>query len=249
IIVALCDAFPTEGDIVEAACQVFRSGFTEDEPGPFVFGLDVVVQFLLRADYHTPRLGAVLGTACSLVTSRISTSEGHGGLYSLMIWVTSLLQKLGEPSNDPEIAQHGIDFLCRLMPTYVNIIIQQPSPSLEFLFMFALKAITGSDPLPKFLAADFWSIFLTLKDLPEQTQSAIDEILQSLGPLLAKALVLNIGGNASRSELDKLCDPLKKLVARQVRAKSWLETALSDPSFPSQKVSSDEKRIFLQKLI
>lgn len=95
IIVALCDAFPTEGDIVEAACQVFRSGFTEDEPGPFVFGLDVVVQFLLRADYHTPRLGAVLGTACSLVTSRISTSEGHGGLYSLMIWVTSLLQKLG----------------------------------------------------------------------------------------------------------------------------------------------------------
>ncbi|KAH8821592.1 armadillo-type protein [Xylogone sp. PMI_703] len=249
IIARLYESFPAEGDIVEAACQVFRTGFTEDQPGPFVFSLDIIVQFLLKADSHTPRLGTIISTACSLVTSRISASEDYDILHGLMNWVTLLLQNIGEPSNEPEIAQHGIDFLCRLMPTHVTVLIQQSSSSLEFLFMFTLKALTGNDPLPKFMAADFWTIFLSLKNLPEQIQSVIDSSLQTLGPLLAQALVFNIGGNAARSELDKLCEPLKKLISRQVRAKSWLETALLDPSFPSNKISAEEKRIFLQKLV
>jgi hypothetical protein len=64
-------------------------------------------------------------------------------------------------------------------------------------------------------------------------QAAIDNVLQHLGPMLAEALIYNIGGQAARSELDKLSDPLKKLVTRQVRSKSWLEAALSGNSFPS----------------
>jgi hypothetical protein len=32
----------------------------------------------------------------------------------------------------------------------------QPSASLEFLFMFTLKALAGTDVLPKSAAADFW---------------------------------------------------------------------------------------------
>jgi len=73
--------------------------------------------------------------------------------------------------------------------------------------------------------------------------------LQQLGPLLAQALVYNFGGNAARSELDRLCEPLKKLVARQVRFKSWFEAALLADTFPNAKVTAKDKSAFVQKLI
>ena len=59
----------------------------------------------------------------------------------------------------------------------------------------------------------------------------------------------NIGGNAARSELDKISDPLKKLIHSQVRSKSWLEAALLGESFPSDKVTTKDRTAFLQKLM
>jgi hypothetical protein len=67
-----------------------------------------------------------------------------------------------EPGNDPEITQNGIEFLQRLLPKYSQILMgHQPSSSLEYIFMFTLKALAGSDPLPKQAAADFWVRFLS----------------------------------------------------------------------------------------
>lgn len=73
--------------------------------------------------------------------------------------------------------------------------------------------------------------------------------MEHLGPLLAQALVYNIGGSAARSELDKLSEPLKKLVASHVRAKKWLEASLLDAEFPSQAVTEKDKIVFLQKVM
>ena len=73
--------------------------------------------------------------------------------------------------------------------------------------------------------------------------------MEHLGPLLAEALIFNIGGHAARSELDKLSDPLKKFVIRQARSKQWIEAALFGQSFPSDKVTDKEKTVFVQKII
>ena len=73
--------------------------------------------------------------------------------------------------------------------------------------------------------------------------------MEHLGPLIAQTLIQNIGGNAARSELDKLSDPLKKLVTSQVRSKQWLEQALFDQNFPSQQVTNEDKSTFLKKII
>lgn len=80
-------------------------------------------------------------------------------------------------------------------------------------------------------------------------QTAIESVLQHLGPMLAEALIYNISGHASRSELEKLFDPLKKLVTRQVRSKSWFEAALLGDNFPSDKVTVKERGVFLQKIM
>jgi len=58
-----------------------------------------------------------------------------------------------------------------------------------------------------------------------------------------------MGGNAARSELDKLCDPLKKLIVNQVHSKAWLQTALMADDFPSDKVTEKDKMTFLQKIM
>ena len=62
-----------------------------------------------------------------------------------------------EPSEDPEIAQNGIDFLSRLIPVHLGTLLNQPSGSVEYLFIFTLQALTGNDPLPKVASADFWA--------------------------------------------------------------------------------------------
>lgn len=76
----------------------------------------------------------------------------------------------------------------------------------------------------------------------------MENAVAQVGPLLAQVIVYNIGGNAQRSELDKLCEPLKKLVTRQVHAQKWLETALLADNFPSEKVDAKERLIFLKKI-
>lgn len=83
----------------------------------------------------------------------------------------------------------------------------------------------------------------------KQGDATIDHAIAQLGPLLAQSIVRNIGGTASRSELDRLSEPLKKMVGNQAKARSWLEQALSDPSFPSRQLAGDEKAVFLKKIM
>ena len=63
------------GTVIEAACNVFKTGFAESKPGPFVFSAQITTQFLLRSRISTPRLGQILATACALASSHTSDSS------------------------------------------------------------------------------------------------------------------------------------------------------------------------------
>ncbi|GJN75094.1 hypothetical protein PLICBS_009190 [Purpureocillium lilacinum] len=181
--------------------------------------------------------------------------EGAFGQSSEMIELISSVLRSGfsenepEPENDPELSQNGIEFASRLLSkSPVTVLSLQPSDATEFLFLFTLRVLDGKEPLPKGAAADFWSTYVSLTG-NEELQQAIKGSMVTLGPLLAQSLARNFGGNASRSELDKLSEPLKKLVSRHAGAKDWLQTALNDGSFPSSKVSAEQKSAFVKKVI
>jgi hypothetical protein len=98
IIARTYDVLHSRGEIVEAACYVFRNGFVELEPGPFVFPVRSVAQFLIKRDPSTPRLGTVIKTACSLITSHRSNEPINEVVDALLNWVAQLLQNLGGES-------------------------------------------------------------------------------------------------------------------------------------------------------
>ncbi|KAG4414230.1 hypothetical protein IFR04_012636 [Cadophora malorum] len=244
------DVLGNHGEIVEELCMILRHGFREEEPGPFVLCSRMAAQFLMKANSQTPRLGRLINTAGFLVTTHKSTPDIQEILESLLNWVSQILQNLGEPGNDPEIAQASIEFLQRLLSKFPGVVLDhQPPSSLEFIFMFALKALAGTEPLPKASSADFWATFISLPAQSSPLQSSIENAVSHLGPLLAQALIYNIGGHAARSELDKLSDPIKRLIVRQVHAKAWFEAALFDANFPSEKVTPKDKSVFLAKIV
>ena len=107
----LWDVFGEKGEIVEAACTVARQGFREFEPGPFVLPPALIAELLLKASPLTPRLGFVIGTASSFVSSYKRGTKGtgiHNVFDTLLTWVSQLLQAHGgmkciKPQNGPKL--------------------------------------------------------------------------------------------------------------------------------------------------
>ncbi|KAJ4195299.1 member of the karyopherin-beta [Fusarium falciforme] len=245
-------AFNTSGEVVEIICTVLRSGFSEVEPGPFVLPPHSVAQYLTNQGLETPRVGLLVSTACSFVSSleHDGLQSQHAMLNSVLLWVVGLLKQLPNPEADPELSQNGIEFVTRLLSKSPVILLRlEPQNAAEFFFLFTLQVLDGKEPLPKASAAVFWAVFVDLKCDSQELNDIAQQAMQMLGPLLAQSLARNIGGNASRSELDKLSEPLKKLVVRCPMAKSWLEAGLGHESFPSTRITPQEKSMFLKKVI
>lgn len=242
------------GEAVDAACSVLRSGYTETVPGPFVLPPSVTVSFVQQTAINTPRLEAVLSAACILITQHSRQTSPRIAEETAAIYrhVGSLLEALGAPNQDPELAQSCIDVVARIMPRYVDVMMNlQPVELLERIFEFIIRSLTGPDPLPKRSATSFWASFLKLQLDPAAHEPPVKpaDAIRRFGPTLSLALVTQVGGNAQRSELEYLCEPLKALIFNHPPSRQWLEAALLDPSFPSQRVGNDEKRKFLQQVM
>ena len=153
------EALGQDGDVIEAGCSVYRAGLTETAPGPFVFPPAVTTRFLLRSRISTPRLEVALTTACALVNSHSTESSPRidQEAAALLKHVSGFIHTIGDPAHEPDIAQNCVDFLARLLPRYVDVILgMEPKSSLEEMFFFALKCLTVREPLPKRSAASFW---------------------------------------------------------------------------------------------
>ncbi|KAF5026395.1 hypothetical protein F66182_1523 [Fusarium sp. NRRL 66182] len=246
------EAFNSSGEVVEIICTVLRSGFSESEPGPFVLPPRSVAQYLTSQSLQTPRVGLLVSTSCSFVSSleHDGLQNQQDMLNSVLLWAIGLLKQLPNHEADPELTQNGIDFVTRLLNKRpVTLLRLEPSNAAEFFFLFTLQVLDGKEPLPKASAAEFWTTFVSIRYESEELNAVAQQAMQMLGPLLSQTLARNMGGNASRSELDKLSEPLKKLVVRYPMAKSWLESGLSHETFPSTRVTAQDKSMFVKRVM
>jgi len=249
LIRTLCAALSGDGEVIDTACAVFRTGFTETLPGLFVFAPTVVTEFLLE---YSARTETVLATASTLISSHSISGSADISVqvHQLLVRVVEIVTGLGDPQRDPEIAQSVVEFLGRLLRCYVNVLVfYQPYDRLENLFMFALDSLVVREPLVKKAASGFWASFLSLANLDESAQRAVEEITQGCGPRLVERLCWGLGGGCQRSEVDTLTEPLRKLVTRSVRCKTWLTEALRPSGFPTQNTSDTDKKLFVEKVM
>lgn len=245
----LCHTLRGDGEVIDAACSVFKTGFTEMVPGLFVFRPDVVTEFLLE---YCARTETILATASTLINSHsmAGSAEISAQVRQLLGFVAQLVEGLGDPQNEPEIAQSVVEFLTRLLRRYVGVLVFfHPGDHLERMLFFALNSLVVREVLVKKAAASFWSTFLALTSDAPDVQAAIARIVEACGPTLAEKLCWALGGGCQRSDVDTLAEPLKKLVVRQPRCKAWLLEALKPEGFPTANVSEKDKRMFVDKVL
>ncbi|KAL9072773.1 MAG: hypothetical protein Q9161_003314 [Pseudevernia consocians] len=236
-------------DVVEGSCQILRSGYKENFPGLFVFPPKVTVDLVLASKLDTARLDYVLDTASAMLSRHVHEPEFtiKSAASAILNNLLNIINLMGEPSSDPEVASSGIDLADKMVPHYLDCMMI--TENIQKLFDFTLKALTVAEIMPKRAAAHFWATFIQKYEVSGDVAMFVAAVTQQYGPQLCYLLVRNIGGEAARSELDVLAEPLKKLIFAQPQAKTWLSNALSSEDFPSQKVGTTEKRVWLQKII
>ncbi|OQO04534.1 hypothetical protein B0A48_09456 [Cryoendolithus antarcticus] len=226
---SILEVLGNDGEVVDAACEVIRTGFTETVPGPFVLPPSVTVSFLQQCTISTPQVEAVLHTADLLIVqhSRSDSIRIPSEITAVFNHTVGLLLSLGQPSTDPGIAQSGIDILVRLFPTYVAVLLSATEDILTQILNFTLLAIEAAEPLPKRSALEFWSRLLRTASPTNASDEATmcSRIVDAFGQAVASSFIRQVSGQANRSELDYVSAPLRVLVTLP-RSKQWLEAPL-----------------------
>jgi hypothetical protein len=97
IITQIHRVFGMSGEVAETICNIFRAGFSETDEGPFVFPPSTVIDFFTHNTATTnPRIGTLISTACSFVSSLSSRPRSQilSSVSTLLLWVLGLLKGL-----------------------------------------------------------------------------------------------------------------------------------------------------------
>ena len=241
---------PLEAALLEEACSVLRHGYAERNSGPFVFDPSVTPDFIYSIPVEHPRVDIAVNLSCSFISSRSSeSSRANEQASSLLIYVYRVIEHLGNPRNDPFVAQACMDFLGRLVPFYIQELFVLPQDELLGICHFSMHCLNSPETWPRRSAATFWESIIHTRDQPADVLSKLDELVALVGPSLTLALVHCFGGDCTRSEVERLSGAFREIVFSQKMAKQWIQAALEDPSFPSHRVSDEDKRFFLQQVM
>ncbi|EWC45619.1 hypothetical protein DRE_05180 [Drechslerella stenobrocha 248] len=247
--------FPKDREIAKEACDVFRCGFTETQPGLLVFPARFVVDFLLSCGARSPFYDVIIGTASAFVNC--ISAEGYGECRRLTGYVFGLIEGLdGNPETDPELAHNILEYANRLLTKHLHLFLEVQEAVLARVLALSLASLVCKEQFPKKTSCTFWTNLITTAAAVaaagegQGQRMMVEMILQQTGETLAKNLVMAIGGGAARSELDNVTEPLKKMVFKQLQARKWLEQGMfsNGEGFPSAKVTAEDKGMFLKKL-
>ena len=167
-----------DSDIMEAGCQILRTGYKESAPGPFVFPIQVTANFVTASGLRTAGLDYILGTAGAMLTRyTLGTANDMRDVSLLfLIHLTNLIRSmngkamrlndrntvtystlLGNPTTEPEIASSCIDLAAKMIPRCLDVFLHpQCADSTPMLFIFAIRCLETTEIMPKRAASQFW---------------------------------------------------------------------------------------------
>lgn len=226
----LTQVFPGNDEIIEAACNVLRTGFKETVPGPFVLPPSAAIDFITKTTVQTPRLPYVLDTACCWLSSfKHSTPAGFPeNAQRLLQHNIGIMQALEHPRNDPEISVGCIEVLQNFMNSNPQTLIRQQPEILSGMFGFTIESVKSPEVLPKRAAAKLWKdIFELASNTHTQHQGTAQDIISHFGPSITLALVSNVCGEVDQTSLDHIVIPLRFLIKSDKNARTYINNALA----------------------
>ena len=217
------------GEIVEAACDFVKSGYTEDDPSPFKFSAAISVDFLTSQIYiDNPSIDAVMACASTFLASADKTMDSSlfarlvDPVFSSCRALTTQYQSTRSlPPGD--FPSSSVAFLTRLLPRWSSSLFGlSVQDNLVAVFDLALVLLATSDTLPRRTASSFFAAIFDLtshnKSLTETASYQLATILSTYtAPIIASVLNL-IAGECARSEIEAVTEVLRKLVSNQTSA-------------------------------
>jgi hypothetical protein len=225
----LTQVFPANDEIIEAACNVLRTGFLETVPGPFVLPLSAAVDFITKTTFSTPRLPYVLDTACCWVSSHKNNppEEFLVQAQRLLHYDLSIMQALEHPANDPEVSVGCIELIQAFINANLRILTQEHPDSLQAMFGFTVESIKSPEVLPKRAAAKLWKdVFELAGNTHSQDQSMSQDIVKFFGPAVTYALISNVCGEVDYTSLEHIVVPLRALIKSDKNARAYINSSL-----------------------
>ena len=236
--------FRLDEQIVAAACDFLKAGYTEEDPSPFKFAPEVSVEFFSSTiSLSNPGLNVVMASASAFLAS--SQPKSLDTAFPTLITTVintqrTLLSTLAATKQytDHDFTYSSLDFLVRLLPKWGTVLFSIPDfkESLQVPFEFALVALENPDTLPRRSSASFWAALFELSGYPAITalpsptaSSTLLASVQQYSACFTAVLLRLLGGECARSELDVLSEPLRKFVSKHPQlARSLLQEAVKD---------------------
>ncbi|KAL4890370.1 armadillo-type protein [Aspergillus ambiguus] len=232
--------FPFDVAIIEAVCDILKAGYTE-RTGPFVFPPMITVNFVNSIPPGSTGIDMIMGTASAFLASHSAHPEHvRDEAIALIVHVYENFCWMHEKPEfyDPEVANSGIDFLTRLLPKYYDFLFTltgtpptsnqtetQRPPVLQAILNFTLFALQGTEPLPLRSASQFWVGVMNIPGNVESVQNALRDSISAL----SRILISQVAGRCARSDLEHLCEVLRKVVFKQQGlARPHLTAALAE---------------------
>lgn len=250
----LTQVFPANDEIIEAGCNVLRSGFKEMVPGPFVLPPSVAIDYITRTTVQTPRLTYVLETACCWVSSHKNSSEFEAQAQRLLHYDLSVMQALQHPRNEPEVSVGCIELIQSFIKQNASILKNEHPDVLKGTFDFSVECIKSPEVLPKRAAASLWKdIFEKTGSTGRPDQATCQDIADHFGQAVTSALISNVCGEVDATSLEHVSAPLRKLIQFDRHARAYITAAMAEqPLFlRAQSISAtqDMVRKFIESAI
>ncbi|KAH5645414.1 hypothetical protein HBI51_115790 [Parastagonospora nodorum] len=252
----LTQVFPGNDEIIEAACNVLRTGFKETVPGPFVLPPSAAVDFITKTNAQTPRLPFVLDTACCWLSSfKHSPPVGFAeDAQRLLQHNIGIMQALEHPRNDPEISVGCLELLQNFINSNPQILIRQQPNILAGMFGFTIESVKSPEVLPKRAAAKLWKdIFELASNTHGPHQGTAQDIINHFGPSITFALISNVCGEVDQTSLDHIVIPLRALIKSDKNARTYITNALTEQPllqrYQQDSMVQDVVRKFIESMI
>ncbi|KAF2868410.1 armadillo-type protein [Massariosphaeria phaeospora] len=248
----LTQVFPANDEIIESACHVFRAGFRETVPGPFVLPPSAAVDYVVKTTLQTPRLPFVLETASCWISSNKHDKSGAFQTQSqrLLHHVVAIMQALQDPRNDPEVSVGCIELIQKFINTDARILTSEHPDILKGVFDFSIECIKSPEVLPKRAAAQLWrDIFELSGSTRSHHRTTCQEIVNHFGAAVTFALVYNVCGEVDYTSLEHVLIPLRKLITFDRNARTYITSALAAQPLIQQANADPAIQDFVRKFI